>query len=42
MMFYFDPVYLLLMIVTLIISGGAPLYVKSSYRSGATCAMAPG
>ncbi len=32
MMFYFDPIYLLLMIVTLVISGGAQLYVKSSYK----------
>jgi Zn-dependent membrane protease YugP len=32
MMLYFDPVYLLLMIVTLIISGGAQLYVSSAYK----------
>ena len=32
MMFYFDPIYLLLMIVTLVISGGAQLYVKSAYK----------
>jgi Zn-dependent membrane protease YugP len=32
MLFNFDPIYLLLMIVTLIISGGAQLYVKSTYK----------
>jgi uncharacterized protein len=32
MMFYLDPIYLLLMLVTLVISGGAQLYVKSSYK----------
>ena len=32
MMFYFDPMYLLLMIVTLVISGGAQLYVNSAYK----------
>jgi uncharacterized protein len=32
MMLYFDPVYVLLMIVTLVISGGAQLYVTSAYK----------
>jgi Zn-dependent membrane protease YugP len=32
MMFYLDPIYLLLMIVTLVISGGAQLYVQSAYK----------
>ncbi len=32
MLFYFDPIYLLLMIVTLVISGGAQLYVSSAYK----------
>lgn len=32
MMFYFDPIYLLLMVVTLVISGGAQLYVSSAYK----------
>jgi uncharacterized protein len=31
-MFYLDPGYLLLMIITLVISGGAQLYVKSAYK----------
>ena len=31
-MFYLDPGYLLLMIVTLVISGGAQLYVNSAYK----------
>jgi Zn-dependent membrane protease YugP len=42
MMFYFDPVYLLLMIVTLIISGGAQLYVKSSYKKWSNVRNGPG
>jgi Zn-dependent membrane protease YugP len=32
MMFYLDPIYLLLMLVTLVISGGAQLYVTSAYK----------
>jgi Zn-dependent membrane protease YugP len=32
MMFYIDPAYLLLMIVTLVISGGAQLFVTSAYK----------
>jgi Zn-dependent membrane protease YugP len=32
MMFYFDPAYLLLMIVTLVISGAAQVYVTSAYK----------
>lgn len=32
MLFYLDPFYILLMIVTLVISGGAQLYVKSAYK----------
>jgi hypothetical protein len=41
MLFYFDPIYLLLMIVTLVISGGAQLYVNSAYKkwSGVRNAM---
>ncbi len=31
-MFYLDPGYLLLMIITLVISGGAQLYVNSAYK----------
>ena len=42
MMFYFDPVYLLLMIVTLIISGGAQLYVTSSYKKWSNVRNGPG
>jgi hypothetical protein len=38
MLFYIDPLYLLLMIVTLIISGAAQMFVKSATRSGAVCA----
>ena len=32
MLFYFDPMYLVLFIVTLVISGGAQLYVRSAYK----------
>ena len=32
MLFYFDPLYLLLMIVTLVISGAAQLFVTSAYK----------
>jgi Zn-dependent membrane protease YugP len=32
MLFYFDPIYLLLMIVTLVISGAAQLFVTSAYK----------
>ena len=32
MFFYLDPAYLLLMIVTLVISGGAQMFVKSAYK----------
>ncbi len=32
MLFYFDPLYLVLIIVTLVISGGAQLYVNSAYK----------
>lgn len=32
MMFYFDPSYLLLMLITLVISGAAQLYVTSAYK----------
>jgi len=42
MMFYLDPIYLLLMIVTLVISGGAQLYVKSSYKKWSSVRNAPG
>ena len=42
MMFYFDPIYLLLMIVTLIISGGAQLYVTSAYKKWSNVRNGPG
>ncbi len=35
-MFILDPIYLLLMLVTLVISGGAQLYVKSAYKKWST------
>ena len=42
MMFYLDPFYLLLMLVTLVISGGAQFYVKSSYKKWSNVRNAPG
>jgi uncharacterized protein len=42
MMFYFDPVYILLMIVTLIISGGAQFYVTSAYKKWSNVRNGPG
>ncbi len=32
MLFYLDPMYLVLIVVTLVISGGAQLYVRSAYK----------
>ena len=40
MLFYFDPLYLILMVVTLVISGGAQLYVTSSYKKWSTVSNA--
>ncbi len=42
MLFYFDPLYLVLMVVTLVISGAAQMYVTSAYKKWSTVRNATG